>query len=148
MKGSAMRSLRLLLLTLFALLLLVGAGAKAMGERVRTTDIPGTVNVTTRNFESEVLEHDGPILVFFTADWCPYCQRTVPSIKTVAEMFAGDLKVVTIDYDKNPKLVEGMKVRGIPALYIIRDGKAVAQTAGYHSADRLRRFVLNNMGVR
>ena len=79
--------------------------------------------------------------------WC-FSPPTGALSATTASAFGDELKVVTIDYDKNPKLVEGMKVRGIPALFIVRDGKAVAQTSGYHSTDRLRRFVLNNMSVK
>ena len=66
-----MRFVRLCLILLAGAIVLGVTGASAMGERGRTTDIPGTVNVTTRTFQQEVIDHEGPILVFFTADWCP-----------------------------------------------------------------------------
>lgn len=143
-----MRSMRFALLISFCFALLAGLSAQAMGERTSTTALPGTVNVTQQNFQYEVINHQGPVLLFFTADWCPYCRRSAPNVASIAQSFGGDLKVVTIDYDKNPKLVSGMKVQGIPAFFFIRDGQAVAQTSGYKSVDSLRRFVLNHMSVK
>ncbi|KAM0942228.1 putative protein-disulfide reductase [Dioscorea sansibarensis] len=77
-------------------------------------------------FLAEVLESDVPVLVEFVADWCGPCRVMVPVIEWVSQEYTDKLKVVKIDHDANPQLIEEYKVYGLPALILFKDGKEVA----------------------
>ncbi len=54
------------------------------------------------SFEREVLRADVPVLVDFTATWCPPCKMLKPVLEAIAEDMRGNLKVVAIDIDESP----------------------------------------------
>lgn len=140
------RSGRLAVFALLTLLTLAAGGARAMGERVSATDIPGTMKVDGRSFPTAVLASDVPVLVFFTANWCPYCRKTAPELAKLAQNFGSGLSIAVVDYDENEDLVADYGVRGIPALLLFKNGSLTARTSGAKTVDQLRRFVLNNIG--
>uniref|UniRef100_A0A0E0KWS2 Thioredoxin domain-containing protein n=1 Tax=Oryza punctata TaxID=4537 RepID=A0A0E0KWS2_ORYPU len=76
-------------------------------------------------FEAEVLQSDLPVLVDFVADWCGPCRLIAPVVDWAAEEYEGRLKIVKIDHDANPQLIEEYKVYGLPSLILFKDGKEV-----------------------
>ncbi|XP_015691795.2 thioredoxin X, chloroplastic [Oryza brachyantha] len=76
-------------------------------------------------FEAEVLQSDLPVLVDFVADWCGPCRLIAPVVDWAAEEYEERLKIVKIDHDANPQLIEEYKVYGLPSLILFKDGKEV-----------------------
>ncbi|KAF0891101.1 hypothetical protein E2562_005179 [Oryza meyeriana var. granulata] len=76
-------------------------------------------------FEAEVLQSELPVLVDFVADWCGPCRLIAPVVDWAAEEYEGRLKIVKIDHDANPQLIEEYKVYGLPSLILFKDGKEV-----------------------
>lgn len=66
-----------------------------------------------------LLAGDRPIVLDFTATWCPPCQAFKPKFKKAAEAFVGEVDFYTVDFDKNPELVEIFKIKSIPTLIFI-----------------------------
>ena len=86
------------------------------------------------NFQDNIAE--GTVIVDFYADWCAPCRMIGPVLEQVAEENA-DLKIVKVNVDENPQLASEFGVRGIPALFVVKDGKTVAQKAGFMPKDAL-----------
>ena len=80
--------------------------------------------VKENNFQSEVLNVDQPVLVDFTAVWCPPCKMIDPIVKQLAQDWDGKVKVVKLDADENPNILMQFGVLGFPHLCFSRAGKS------------------------
>jgi thioredoxin 1 len=87
--------------------------------------------ITSDNaFAADVLASPGPILVDFTADWCPPCKMIAPVLEQIAEEEADRLRVVSIDVDENPVTALHYGILSMPTLALFVGGQVVAQFVG------------------
>ena len=98
-------------------------------------------SVTGAEFEREVLQADGLVLVDFWATWCPPCRRLAPAVDALATEYAGRLSVAKVDIDDSPELAQRYGIQSIPTLILFRDGRAVDKRLGALPREELRSFV-------
>ncbi|MGR3462098.1 MAG: thioredoxin [Roseovarius sp.] len=89
-----------------------------------------TVAVTDATFDAEVKNSDIPVVVDFWAEWCGPCKQIGPALEELAAEMEGKIKVAKVDVDSNPNSAVAMGVRGIPALFIFKDGEVISNRAG------------------
>ena len=89
-----------------------------------------TVAVTDDTFDTEVKNSDIPVVVDFWAEWCGPCKQIGPALEELSNEMEGQIKVVKIDVDNNPNSPAAMGVRGIPALFIFKNGQVISNRAG------------------
>ncbi|QDL91772.1 thioredoxin [Paroceanicella profunda] len=89
-----------------------------------------TVKVTDANFDAEVVNSDVPVLVDFWAEWCGPCRMIAPALEELATEYEGKIKIAKVNVDENPNTPSKLGVRGIPALFMFKDGAIVSNRAG------------------
>ncbi len=72
--------------------------------------------VTDATFDSEVKNADKPVLVDFWAEWCGPCRQVAPILEELSKEFDGQLKVVKLDVDSNPKVAQAYNITCKPPL--------------------------------
>ncbi|MEV0294730.1 thioredoxin [Nocardia sp. NPDC050710] len=95
------------------------------------------VTVTDASFAVEVLEAERPVLVDFTASWCPPCRMIAPVLAEIAAEEGERLKVVTLDVDENPATASAYSVLSMPTLMVFRGGEPVKSMVGARAKRRL-----------
>jgi thioredoxin 1 len=104
-----------------------------------------TVAVTDATFDSEVRQSPIPVVVDFWAEWCGPCRMIGPALEELSEEFAGKVKIAKVNVDENPVSPNRMGVRGIPALFVFKDGKVVSSRAGAAPKAALQRWIADNI---
>ena len=89
-----------------------------------------TVAATDATFDAEVRQSDVPVVVDFWAPWCGPCKQIGPALEELSNEMDGKVKIVKVDVDENPNAAAQLGVRGIPALFIFKDGEVVSNKTG------------------
>jgi len=86
--------------------------------------------VTDDTFDTEVTNSDIPVVVDFWAEWCGPCKQIGPALEEISDEMAGKVKVVKVNVDENMQVAASLNVRGIPALFLFKDGQVVSNKTG------------------
>ena len=89
-----------------------------------------TVAVTDATFDAEVRDSDLPVVIDFWAEWCGPCKQIGPALEELSSEYEGRVKIAKVNVDENPQVTSAMGIRGIPALFMVRDGKIIANKVG------------------
>ncbi|MGP6088630.1 thioredoxin [Antarctobacter jejuensis] len=100
-----------------------------------------TVPVTDDTFDAEVKNSDIPVVVDFWAEWCGPCKQIGPALEELSKEMEGKVKIAKVDVDQNPNTAAAMGVRGIPALFIFKDGQPVSNLAGARPKAALQSWI-------
>ncbi len=97
----------------------------------------GPINdVTDANFDAEVLEAEGPVLVDFWAPWCGPCRLVAPTLEDLNEA-QENLTVVKLNVDENPNTAGRFDVMSIPTLILFKHGQVAKKVIGALPKQRL-----------
>lgn len=97
--------------------------------------------ITDADFDNEVVQAAGPVLVDFWAQWCGPCKAIAPVLDEVAQEYEGKVRIVKVNVDENPDTPAKLGVRGIPTLMLFKDGQAVETKVGALSKSQLTAFL-------
>ena len=93
--------------------------------------------ITSLNFNDEVLNSDTPVLVDFWAEWCGPCRAIGPVVDEIANDYDGKVSVGKLNVDNENQLAMEYGVRSIPALLIFNNGTVVNQIVGAVPKNRI-----------
>jgi thioredoxin 1 len=97
--------------------------------------------VTDETFEADVLGGPRPVLVECWAEWCGPCRQVGPVLDAIAAEYSGQLDVVKLNIDENPRTAQRYGILAVPTITLFSGGKLVRQVVGAKSrAALLREF--------
>ena len=91
-------------------------------------------------FDRFVGRSELPVVVDFWASWCGPCRAMAPVFDKAAETLEPKARFIKIDVDAEPDLARQFGVRGIPALFLFKDGKVAEHHAGIADIHLLNRW--------
>lgn len=80
------------------------------------------VDLTSKNFISEVKDTDQVVLIDFWASWCMPCRMVSPTIDKLAEQYKGSVKVCKVNIDKELALANQFGIQSIPTVVAVKNG--------------------------
>ena len=83
-------------------------------------------HINDDEFEQNVINADGLVLVDFWAEWCGPCKQIAPALEELSAEYDGKLSIIKINIDENPEAPTTYGVRSIPTMMIFQDGQAAA----------------------
>lgn len=92
--------------------------------------------ITKENFDDEVRNYKGTVLLDFWAGWCGPCMMLSPVVSEIAEEL-DDVKVGKVNVDEQPELSAAFRVESIPLLVVVKDGVIQKQSVGYVPKQRI-----------
>ena len=100
----------------------------------------GVAEFDDNNFDSEVLQADGPVLVDFWAPWCGPCRQIAPVIEQLAGENTG-IKIGKLNVDNAPNSAQSYGVSSIPTLMLFRNGEVIDRFVGVQPKSRLQEAI-------
>lgn len=100
-----------------------------------------SIDVTDRDFNTQVLGFPGPVLVFFWSPGCGYCRRMLPDVDALGREYAGRIKFAKVLLDQNPVAGSHYAVQSVPTLLFMKRGKQVDRVTGALPRMELDRYL-------
>ncbi len=88
------------------------------------------IEISTENFESEVINSDLPVVVDFWGPQCGPCLALMPQIEGLSQKYEGQAKITKVDSSKNRRFCISLRVMSLPTFLFFKDGKEVVRLTG------------------
>ena len=98
-------------------------------------------HISDAEFEQEVLNAYGPVLVDFWAEWCGPCKQIAPALDELSAEYGDKLSIIKINIDENPEAPTNFGVRSIPTMMIFQDGQATATKVGAEPKSQIKAWI-------
>lgn len=95
------------------------------------------IELTSNNFEDEVLKADKTVLVDFWASWCGPCKMMAPVVEAIADEMGDKAKFGKVNVDEQPELAEKYGIMSIPTFLIFKNGEVANMTVGVQDKQEL-----------
>ena len=103
-----------------------------------------TINITDKNFESEVIKSDKPVVVDFWAEWCGPCKQIGPILEEISDELS-EVVIAKHNIDTEPNTPTKYGVRGIPTMLLFSKGELKATKVGATTKSNIVAWIKENI---
>lgn len=96
------------------------------------------VHITEENFEQEIQQHEGPVVLDFWAPWCGPCKMMGPVFEELSGEYEGKLKFAKLNTEEHPDLAGKFNIQGIPSLMFLKGGEEKDRIVGFAPKAQLK----------
>lgn len=98
------------------------------------------IDLSSENFEKEVLKSEIPVLVDFWAPWCGPCRMMAPVLDELSEEFDGRIKVTKLDVENsaNQGLAMQFQIQSIPNMKVFKNGAVIREIIGFNTKEKMK----------
>ncbi|WP_316744333.1 thioredoxin domain-containing protein [Pedobacter antarcticus] len=107
---------------------------------VETGDVKKGDTYLAADFKQMLAAHQY-VLVDFYAEWCLPCKKMEPALTKLKTQYQGEVAVERVDVEKAKDLAKTLKIEGLPAVAVYRDGVEIKRVTGYQSEKDLIRLI-------
>lgn len=95
------------------------------------------LEITSQDFQQEVINSEIPVLVDFWAPWCGPCKMLGPIIDQLVDEYQGRVKIVKVNVDENSEVAGEYGIMSIPTLILFKNGEEVETISGFMPKNKL-----------
>ena len=115
-----------------------GCGGGAEREPyVETRTFTDIVTLTRENFQTEVLDDPGLILIDFWAEWCQPCRMLAPAFEELNRE-EPQVKFCRVNVDEQGELAQMFGIESIPTLAVVQDRHTLTGSVGLRSKEEIK----------
>ncbi len=100
-----------------------------------------TQALTDSQFQENVLNSKGLVLVDFWAEWCGPCRQLGPILEAVDSEMNGDVKIYKMNVDDSPQTASQFGIRSIPTMFLFKDGQQVDTKVGLNTQSTIKSWI-------
>ena len=97
-------------------------------------------HITADEYEQEVTNYNGKVLVDFFANWCGPCKMLSPVLEKISEE-NNNIKIVKVNIDEASELAIDNEVEVVPTMILYNNGKIVERLEGYMDEEELKEII-------
>ena len=94
------------------------------------------LSLKENDFQKEVLDSKGLVLVDFWAEWCSPCRQLGPILESVSKTMP-NVKFCKVNVDEAPSTAASFGIRSIPSMFLFRDGRQIDTKVGFSSEESI-----------
>ncbi len=98
--------------------------------------------INKNNFQEEVLQERGTVVIDFFAPWCMPCKKMSPVVDKIAQEYEGSVKVGKVNIEEEPELAKEFGVMSIPTLIVMKEGKVQKRSVGLKTKKEVEKMIL------
>jgi thioredoxin 1 len=100
-----------------------------------------TQPITDSQFDKNVLQAKGLVLVDFWAEWCGPCRQLGPILEAIDNEIGNDVKIYKMNVDDSPEVAGQLGIRSIPTMFLFKDGKQVDYKVGLNTQSTIQDWI-------
>jgi thioredoxin 1 len=102
------------------------------------------IHLEEKDFDNEVRNYDGVVLIDFWATWCAPCKMIAPIVEALSNEIT-EVKFAKVDVDKNPAIANEFKIASIPTLKIFKAGEVVDTLVGFRPKEEIDALIRKHL---